>query len=139
MSSVFFVYSSPSTPKAQIARGTVWGVCAAGGHAVSVAVGVVTQVGAAAHAFCLADGRPRRVLCGAFEVEGGAEPVAAPFPDVARDVVDAVVVGGEGCDGCGADVAVCFAVLFGEGALPDVAHVFATGFEVVAPGVARAL
>lgn len=83
------------TSKSQIARGAVRGVCAAGGHAVSVAVGVVAKVGAAAHAFCLSDGGSRGVLCCAFEVEGGAEPVAAPFPDVARDVVDAVVVGGE--------------------------------------------
>ena len=98
----------------------------------------MAQVGAAAHAFRMADGGTRGVLCGAFEVEGGAEPVAAPFPDVARDVVDAVVVGGEGCDGCGADVSICFAVLFGKGALPDVAHVFAVGFEVVPPGIARA-
>ena len=92
-SSVFLCISR--TPKAQIARGTVWRVRAAGGHAVSVAVGVVAQVGAAAHAFRLSDVGACGILCGAFEVEGGAEPVAAPFPDVARDVVDAVVVGGE--------------------------------------------
>ena len=82
------------TSKAQIARGAVRGVCAAGGNAVSVAVGVVAQVGAAAHAFCLSDVGSCGVFGGAFEVIGGAEPVAAPFPDVARDVVDAVVVGG---------------------------------------------
>ena len=99
----------------------------------------MAKVGAAAHAFRLSDGGTRGVLCGAFEVEGGAEPVAAPFPDVARDVVDAVVVGGECGDGCGADVPICPGVLFGECALPDVAHVFATGFEVVAPGVAHAV
>ena len=99
----------------------------------------MAQVGAAAHAFRLAHGGSRGVFGRAFEVEGGAEPVAAPFPDVARDVVDAVVVGGEGCDGCGADVPVCPGVLFGECALPDVAHVFAAGFEVVSPGVAHAV
>ena len=93
-SSVFFLCIS-RTSKPQVARGAVRRVCAACSHAVSVAVGVVTQIGAAAHAFRLSDGGTRGVLCGAFEVEGGAEPVAAPFPDVARDVVDAVVVGGE--------------------------------------------
>ena len=55
----------------------------------------MAQVGAAAHAFGLSDVGACGILCGAFEVKGGAEPVAAPFPDVARDVVDAVVVGGE--------------------------------------------
>ncbi len=99
----------------------------------------MAQIGAAAHAFCLSDVGSRGVLCGAFEVELRAEPVAAPFPDVARDVVDAVVVGGEGGDGCGADVPICPGVLFGECALPDVAHVFAVGFEVVSPGVAHAV
>ena len=99
----------------------------------------MAKVGAAAHAFRLSDVGSRGIYSGAFEVKGGAEPVAAPFPDVARDVVDAVVVGGEGGDGCGADVPVCPGVLFGECALPDVAHVFAVGFEVVAPGVAHAV
>ena len=55
----------------------------------------MAQVGAAAHAFRLSDVGSCGVYGGAFEVEGGAEPVAAPFPDVARDVVDAIVVGGE--------------------------------------------
>ena len=55
----------------------------------------MAKVRAAAHAFCLSDVGSRGIYRGAFEVKGGAEPVAAPFPDVARDVVDAVVVGGE--------------------------------------------
>ena len=55
----------------------------------------MAQIGAAAHAFRLSDVGSRGVYGGTFEVKGGAEPVAAPFPDVARDVVDAVVVGGE--------------------------------------------
>ena len=36
-------------------------------------------------------------------------------------------------------MSICFAVFFGECALPDVAHVFAVGFEVVSPGVAHAV
>ena len=92
-SSAFFL-CIPRTPKPQIPRGAVRGVRAAGSNAVSVAVGVVAKVRAAAHAFCLSDVGSRGVYRGAFEVKGGAEPVAAPFPDVARDVVDAVVVGG---------------------------------------------
>ena len=89
------IQTLPRTSKPQIARGAVRGVRAAGSNAVSVAVGVVAKVRAAAHAFCLSDVGSRGIYSGAFEVEGGAEPVTAPFPDVARDVVDAVVVGGE--------------------------------------------
>ena len=37
---------------------------------------------------------------------GGAEPIGAPFPDIACNVVETEAVGVEGLDRCGAEIAV---------------------------------
>lgn len=92
--------------EAEVARGTVGGVRAAGRDAVAVAIRVVAEVGAAAHAFGLSDGRSRGIFGGAVEVKGGAKPIAAPFPHIAGDVVNAKFVGRKSLDGRRADVAV---------------------------------
>ena len=92
--------------EAEVARGTVGGVRAAGGHSVAVAIRVVAEVGAAAHAFGLSDGRACGIFWGAVEVKGGAKPIVAPFPHIAGDVVNAKFVGRKSLDGRRADVAI---------------------------------
>ena len=125
--------------EAEVARGAVGGVRATGGDAVAVAVRVVAEVGAAAHAFGLSDGRARGICGCAVEVKGGAKPIATPFPHIAGDVVNAKFVGRKSRDGRSADVAVCFGIALGERALPDIAQVFAIGREVITPRVAGVL
>ena len=80
-------------------------------------------------------GGPVGVAPGAGDVEGGAEPVGLPFPDVAAHVVEAEAVGVEGFGGGCGGVAVVFGVGVGEVTLPDVAHIPAAGGKVVTPGV----
>jgi hypothetical protein len=118
-----------------VGGGAVGGVGGAGGDAVAVAIGAVAKIRSAFHELGRAVGRADGIVAGGFQVPVGVPPVVAPFPGVAGDGVDAVVVGGEGVDGAGAGVAVFGGVVFGEVALPDVAEVLAVGGEVVAPGV----
>ncbi|MDQ1469395.1 MAG: hypothetical protein QOJ99_875, partial [Bryobacterales bacterium] len=61
------------------------------------------------------------------------EPVRAPFPGVARYGVKTEAIRGEGIYRCCAGIAILGSVLGGEIALPDVAHVRATGGQFVSP------
>src|SRR5688572_20837997 len=88
--------------EAHVAGAGVRGVGGAGGDSVPVAVRAVAEVGAAAQDAGGAFGRAGGVFAGLVGglpgVVAGAEPVGAPFPDVAADVVQAVPVGWEGID-----------------------------------------
>lgn len=65
----------------------------------------------------------------------GSEPVGAPLPRVARNRVNAQVVGRECVDGTRPGVAVLSSVFVGEFALPDIALVFAINAERIAPRI----
>src|SRR4051812_43129805 len=68
----------------------------------------------------------------------GAVPIAAPLPDVAGHVAQAVGARWIRADGGGGGKAVGVAIVVGEIALVDVGHPLAAGLEFVAPGVAPA-
>src|SRR5699024_121543 len=104
---------------------------------VAGAVGPVAQVGASSDHPCRAGGWADRVHPGGgtlLDVPIGAPPVRAPFPHVARGVVQAVTVGWEGVGGGRPQVTVGAQVVGGKIALPDVAAVLATRFQFVPPG-----
>src|SRR5687768_17375507 len=73
--------------EAHVAGAGVRSVGGSGGDSVPVAVGAVTEVGAAAQDAGGAVGRASGVFMeligGLAGVEGGAEPIGAPLPDVA--------------------------------------------------------
>src|SRR5262245_28498049 len=75
-------------------------------HPVAAAVGHVAEVRAAALDAALPVLGPARVACRRRRVVGGFEPVAAPLPDVAGDVVKPEAVRLVGVDGRGAEIAV---------------------------------
>src|SRR5215211_2506252 len=79
-------------PESRVACRAVKGVGAPRRDPVTVAVGVVAQVGPSPHHLRLAQGRTRWVDAWTVGVEAGVEPVRAPHPDVARDVVESVSV-----------------------------------------------
>jgi hypothetical protein len=74
-----------------------------------------------------------------MDVEGGVEPVRAPLPDVARDVVESKAVGQKRVHRGRAQVTVLQGVVRRERALPDVAVPLAIGLQLIAPGVALLL
>src|SRR4051794_25612670 len=80
-----------------------------------------------------------RVLVRTDPVIARVEPVRAPFPDVAGDVVQPVAVGGEGVDGSGSRVAIGARVHGREAALEHVHAVPAAGLALGTPRVALSL
>ena len=124
--------------EAGVAGGAVGGVGGARGDAVTVAVGVMAEEGAAANDAAIAVRGAGGVLAGEVGVAlvvVGAPEVGDPFPDVSGGVVEAEVVGFKGAGGGGAIESVVGGVLFRELTLPDIAVVFAIWDEVVSPGV----
>src|SRR5690606_36371858 len=77
----------PGTSEPQIAGGRVGRGRRARGAPVAVAVGGVAEVGPAAHHPRAPGRRPGRVV-GAVGRRVGGEPVGAPLPDVAADLVE---------------------------------------------------
>src|SRR5215472_12721662 len=64
----------------------------------------------------------------------GGPPIFGPFPDVADHVVNAVAVGRKGGHRRGARETVFVVIFVWKVTLPSVAHVAASGRELVAPG-----
>ena len=89
-----------------IPRGAVGSVPRSRGDAVTIAVGMVAEIGASPRDSSLSGRRAGRVLPRSVEVEVGAPVVGTPFPDVSRGIVETKPVGLEGRNRTGAGVAV---------------------------------
>src|SRR5690606_14180803 len=98
----------------------------------------MAEIGAAAHDLRPAAWWSDRIVPRAVAVEGGAEPIRAPLPNVAGHIVETVSVRQEGIHRRGADIAVLARVVVREFALPDIHPVHSVRPELVAPGVAPA-
>src|SRR5215212_6120493 len=93
-------------PEPRVACRAVGGVRAPRRHPVAVAVGVVAQIRSSPDNLSLTEGRASWVVVGAMGVEAQVEPVRAPLPGVARDVVEPISVRLELVHGSRAEVAV---------------------------------
>src|SRR5699024_2760172 len=113
--------------EALVAAGVLGGGGGAGRDPVAIAVGVVAQVGAAAHDPHIAGHRGGRP---------GGPGIGAPFPHVAGHLVQSQAVGWERADRGSAEKAILPGVAQREGTLPDVAPVLSVRGELIAPGVA---
>src|SRR5712691_7921080 len=71
----------------------------------------------------------------ALFVVGRLIPVGTPFPNVARQVVQAVAVWRKRLDGGGGFVAIRNVVDFGKFSLPDVSHPASTDFQRLTPRI----
>ena len=125
----------PYTTKAEVTTSAVGGVTDPGGQAVAVAVRIVAEVLAAALNSlgsgwwtCWVVAEVRADL-----VKVWAEPVLAPFPDIANAVVEAEAVRFEGVDRARTFETVFAGVLLREVALENVAAEFSASQQRVSP------
>src|SRR5215211_8124476 len=93
-------------PKTCVASRAIGGVRAPRRPPVAAAVGVVTQVRSSPDHLSLTEGRTGWVVARTVDMEARVEPVRAPLPDIARDVVEPISVRLELVHGCRAEVAI---------------------------------
>src|SRR5262245_54863082 len=124
----------PDAAEADIRSRAIRSVGGARRDAIPIAVGPVAQIRAPFHDPLRAVGWPSRIRVRGRDVPGRVKPVTAPFPGIAGDGVQAVTVGGKGIDLCRRGVPVFPRIVIREVALPDVAQMFTSWGEFIAPG-----
>lgn len=109
--------------KSQIAGRTIFGVLGACSAAIAIAIGLVAQVGAALlHPI------------GTWAGVAGLPQIRGPFPDVADNVIQIVVVLTELINGASEWIAILLGVAIGKVTLPYVQPVLVLRHKFVAPG-----
>src|SRR5688500_3363083 len=108
---------------------------AAGSHAIAGAIILATHPGSPSNGALLAFGRAGRVEAGTSSVVGFIEPVGAPFPDVARQVIESIAIGGKLAYGRAPEESIAHGVSFGKSSLPPVGGILTLGTKLVAPRI----